>query len=250
MPALPAGPLMPQKLPQVAFRVGERQFLFLLAWVAAVTLISFTFLSQDFPLRRATSEALPLDISKISFPEPVYRTRFIDNLDSALKEQDKNKQYELFERLFLDVLSFYSISRDPATKNQAELLASYIKNTFPDQTKVKGQTYMIDCLDNVCGSANYPEAITQIRQELDSLEIDPKIRKTIYLNLENAATVGDREKEWGYYYSAFGMVRQFYLSQKGEKTKQIAQDFRKFLQDNYPEQYGLLERNLPESLEI
>src|SRR3990167_7626690 len=103
MPALPKVPKgfitnFPNALPDF---IGPRQFIFLLSLVSVLILTSFFLITtQTLPQKKQGPQYFSLlnqlrqDAETIRFPSSFLKKRYLENLETASKENDSQKQME------------------------------------------------------------------------------------------------------------------------------------------------------------
>ena len=232
--------------------VKRKLFLILLGLLIISGLLGFLFfnLKNDKLIKAPQEEQPPIDLKQVKFSATAVQRRIEETLNNVLGEKDKEKQSELSETLFTDIRGIYEQNHDSATRKQLELLGAYIEKNFPSQYQKQKDLYAIPCLDNECGQASYPSQIIQIKEQLTDSKLDQKILESILKNFEGAAFTKDGSKQWAYYLNSFNMLKSQFETKKDPQIKKIAQSLKDFMENQFPNEFKVVEKAKPESLEL
>lgn len=219
-----------------------------LVLLVLVMLFGYFFWRSKFT--QFDQKAVPVDISKIKFPSDELKNRFDGNLDVVNNEPDPQKRYELLQDLFSKVIGVYSQNREPATRVEVQKLLDYIKNYYPREAEKQVNLYKLPCFDNECGNASYDSEMEGIKKKVVVIEIlDREVVDNINREIDTAAFL-ETGSRWVNYYNVFQLLKQQYQKTKNEKVKTLAEEVRSYLENNFPERYGLIGRNDPNSFEL
>lgn len=191
----------------------------------------------------------PLKIEEINFPSLVWKERMTRNIEAASQERDEGKRFDIYRRIFNDLLSIYIRDHDSATRSQLEVLTQFMAQQFPD--RYLPARFPIPCLDLDCGTPDYPAEITSIQDRLrDAENFDPDVADSVFKKFEAAALSSDVNFQWQNYLGAFQEIKTEWERTGSESIKQAAAALKEFLTTNYSDQYTPLERLEPDIFAI
>ena len=230
--------------------IGQRQFIFLLVWVA-VFLLAILFILDFGTLKpaRLVTRSPELNLEAIDFPSTIWENRIVENIKLAGTEKDDTRRFELYQQVFTVLLSTYTIDHDPKVRVEAEKLAQFIQQEFPGL--FKAGNFNISCLDPECGKLSHPREIEDLIGKLEAIKtIEGPVFDSILRKIEEAGFNSDPNAQFSSYFGAFSALASYARGNNDSQLDNILQDFREFLKKSYPENYSKTEENFPGAFEI
>lgn len=216
---------------------------------AAILIFATAFLYYFFYQKMETVRVPEINFEEINFPSLVWKNRILKNADVAASERDPSKRFELYQNIFGDLLAIYQRDHNPKTRMQAETLAKFVKEEFPDI--YISERFTVPCLDSTCGTPNFPKDILDIKEKLKDISaFDPLVLDSINKKLEAAALSEERWFQWDQYFGALQEIVVEKRRTEDEEIGMVARMLQKFLQENYGEEYKKIEELFPEAVKL
>lgn len=228
--------------------IGQRQFIFLLSFVAVFILAIVFFL--DMPQRlQGVSNTPPMNFEEVNFPSSRTKERVLGYVKSASAEKDSNKRFEHYRNVYGELLAVYTFDHDSKTRKQTENLSQFIASQFP-QLYSSG-AFTIPCFDFECGQPKYHAEIANIIERLQNIKpIEPLVLNDILKKLEAASISADSNFQWNNYIDVFNSLKSERRRTNDGEIAKVAEDLRGFLRDNFQEEYKNIESSIPGVFEI
>lgn len=195
-------------------------------------------------------EHLPtVNFEELTYPSLLWKDRVIKNAQTAASETVPEKRFELYRKIFADLLAVYISDHNIQTREKLESLQSFISTEFADL--YDDQSFIIPCLDSACGQATYPSQIDEIRNDLKNASaIDPTVLQGVEDKFEAAAISKEPDYQWQNYLGAFQEIKSEVTRTKDETLRQLGIRLSDFLKSTYASQYSRLQKQDPNVLEI
>lgn len=162
----------------------------------------------------------------------------MENLDTATKEEDPQKQFEALSTNFSILLGMYSTSHDPKVREMAEDLRDFIRSYFPN--RYNEEQFSVKCLDGFCGKIAYSTQEDEIISLANEITFkDQRTKDDFMRNLEAANLTSNEEGKWRYYDSAFRIVQAEIKEAKNSdsRLRDLAEKIEGLIKASNPEVY-------------
>ncbi len=187
-------------------------------------------------------DALVADIQS-SGEDPSFVRPTTTLFESALKTEDKDKQYKYFFQMSTNVATAYGSDHNPKLREFLESLNTFVSSNFPE--KYKKTDFYTPCSDEKCGVLNYPPEIVKLKDEIQQSDLGMN-KKSMLDALYNAAITDAKDKELQFaYYSFVLQLLQKEASKPNNVANNIAHNMENFLKMNFEENYRLYMQSVP-----
>lgn len=239
LPKEPQSTLPPKRLPKI---------LFLLILVFLVLFTSLTLFYLYLNKGSSENEALiekeiqvfiesfKKDTELISFHGDLWRQRFNEYLDQAVKEVDSQKQFELLSKTFAILVGEYTASHNPQLRHYAGTLKTKLKSDFG--AYYKEENFSLPCWEESCRTVTYPPEIKNISDAVKEFNFsNENFKKNILNNIDKALYETNKESQWSYYDLAYKLILVEYKKSKDNTLRNILTKFSTFIKESYPKNY-------------
>lgn len=181
----------------------------------------------------------PLDVNNMKYPSDYLKQKFLENLQSAAKEPDKEKNYKYFEDDFVYLLGFYSSTHSYDYRVQLDKFKDYMKKNYPDKYQKNLALYEYTCLDKLCPGAidaKKPAEVEAIIKDMQANnEINKDLKDGIIRNLDQAVLEKNKMVQANVYVGVLSSLYSEYQRSKNAGVKDIYFKLSDFIKGNYPD---------------
>lgn len=179
---------------------------------------------------------IPINIDQITFPNDVYKNKFLENMRAAESEKDTEKRYKFLEDDFTLLRGLYTSTAKYDYRVPLEKFRSYMQKSYPKKVKDNLVLYEFPCIDKLCKGGEIASEIREITAEIDANKVlDPSIKEVIKRNFDSAAHNSDKNFQGNMYTGALSMLVSEYNRTKDEDLKKITNKLLSYIISSYPE---------------
>lgn len=208
-----------------------RYKLFLILLILLVLTVIPLVLSRLKPQQKGPRVQVPVSTSQFKtdglvFSDPKDKTRFDEFLSLGLNAKEKSEKSNYLTKAFVYLSSEYNRKPTSDKRESLELLLSYLKANFSNETKAAALS--IPCKEEACGAKFvYSPELTEIKNlVLLNGKTEGPAKEVILLNIENAALAAGKNDKLGEFNSlltCFTNLKTAWNKNKDQSVKLIAQ---------------------------
>lgn len=178
----------------------------------------------------------PINTSEIKFPGEPAKQKFLENLQNAAKETDKDERYKFLEDDFTLLKVFYSQSASYDFRVQLGTYKKYMQKNYPKQVEANPILYDFPCLDKLCTDGVVPDEIKTIAAEIvQNRVLNSGVKDAVSRNFDAASFSKDKVLQANMYMGVLSMLVSEYKSTNDAQIKTICTEMVAFISRNYPE---------------
>lgn len=180
-----------------------------------------------------------IDLLSSKITQTVKNDQFFSNNPVVRKDVEvlNNPSFSLDDRYkALSAILFYlrdeySYNNSPSTRNYIQSIAPLAEKAFPKQ--YQDFDFSVNCADPQCGMKPDPE-ISKIMTDIKNLNVDPKYKDAISINLKNGAYIPfDTDEDRSDKIGLLGLVYQQLTSLNNSNASASANELKSYTKEKF-----------------
>ncbi len=217
--------------------------IFLIIIIFLLGFVGYRYIQHNYETNQPSEFTRQLNELSQKLSASGEQQQFIDTNKRILAELSNIKsgdlQYKSLFNLQFSVSGEYTHSHNPKLREFLADLDKFAKQNYPNL--YRASDFSVTCIDEKCGSLNYPQEIVGIKEKIEKSELG--LNKQAMLDALYAAAIAkesDKNSKFFYYNLVLQILRNE-ASKGNAAAKSIVTEMENFINNNFKDQYDQLQ---------